>query len=162
MKAQAWSTDFVVSAVIFVLIFALVLFTWNQTLYQTQQKITLSKMQTLVSEISDSLIRTPGFPENWNQTNVEILGFAEEENVLNATKIGMFLSMDNDTIKSVLGIENYDFFFEILYPNGSVGKINGTPVIKGNQPVNAAVLVPVERYVMFENTPAKMRFILWY
>ena len=162
MKVQAWSTDFVASLVIFVLMFAVVLFTWHQTLYQTQQEIMLSKMQTLVYEISDSLIRMPGFPENWNQTNVEILGFAEEENILNTTKIGMFLSMDNDTIKSVLGIENYDFFFEILYPNGSVGEINGTPVIKGNSPVNAAVLVSIERYVMFGNTPAKMRFILWY
>lgn len=161
MKLQAWSTDFAVSLVIFLTAFSLIIFIWHQTFYHTHQNFQIIKMERLALSISDKLIRTPGFPRDWNDTTVEVLGLAEEENILNSTKIEIFLGMENETIRSLLGIQNYNFYFEILYLNNTLVEIDGKTLVKGVPPKNTECVIPVERYVILQNLPVKMRFTLW-
>jgi len=111
--------------------------------------------------ISDSLIRSPGVPESWNISTVEIIGLAKEENVLNETKVAFLLNLTNEQIKTLLGIEAYNFYIELRNSNNETLEVDGKPIIKGDYPSNAHFVIPVERVVLFGNTISKLLLILW-
>jgi len=156
--------DLIASITIFVLAIALVMFSWSYASCQNQQQAVSNMIEKKALSVSDALIRTRGFPENWNTTTVIAVGLASEEGVLNTTKVSEFIDMDCGKIKHLLGIENYNFYFEIndTLTNAAVETEDGKNATKGEFPAGwATAVVPIERYVLFGNRPAKMRFILW-
>jgi len=154
-RGQAWSMDFVTSLVIFFLVLIPLLFIWNYVNIQSAEQRTLDEIEMLALTVSDSLIRTKGVPENWNSSNVNVIGLAEEENILDPEKVSEFLSMGNNQYsltKSIL-TGKYDFFFSITDLNGTVyGTI-------GNKPPDRTV-VPVERYCQYKGRIVKLEFAL--
>jgi len=163
MKAQIWSLDFAVSIVIFAFVVGIVIFAWNYATRSSMDQVNLNILENDVLMISDSLIRVPGLPEDWNASNVRVIGLAREESVLNKTKVIQFTDMDYDLIKQLFGIGNYEFYFEMRYPNNTVMEINGSVLTKGIDPVgeDTRIVVPIERYVILEGNIAKMEFFLW-
>jgi hypothetical protein len=161
-KAQAWSMDFAASVVIFVTALILVMFALNYTLNQNQQQISFNIMENAAMAVSDSLVRHPGIPLNWTAATVTTIGLASQENVLNETKLGEFMTMDDNTIKSLLGIANYEFYFEVRYPNGTLANLpGGSQIAKGSYPSAASITIPVERHALYMEKPARMVLILW-
>jgi hypothetical protein len=164
MRAQIWSLDFAASMVIFALTVGIVMFSWNYTIQNSADQVNLNILENDVMMISDTLIRMPGLPEDWDASSVRVIGLADEENILNKTKVTQFIGMDYNQTKSLLGIANHEFYFEIRHLNDSVMGINGTNITKGTDPTgqDASVVVPVERYVMINGDIAKMEFYLWF
>ena len=164
MKGQMWSMDFAVSIVIFVLMVGIVIFAWNYAIQNSADQVNLNILENDVIMISDTLVRVPGMPEDWNESSVRVIGLAEEENVLNRTKVLQFVSMGYNQIKILLGIANREFYFEMRYPNNTVMDIGGTSLNKGIDPFgqDSSVVVPVERYVILNGNIAKMEFFLWF
>ncbi|MCX6814919.1 MAG: hypothetical protein NTY20_04710 [Candidatus Aenigmarchaeota archaeon] len=161
-KSQAWSMDFAASVVIFVTALILIIFALNYTIYQNQQQINFNMMENTAMTVSDSLVRQPGIPRDWNSTNVTTIGLASQENVLNETKLSEFLNMNDNTIKSLLGIANYEFYFEVRYPNGTLASLpGGAQITKGGYPSDARIIIPVERHALYMEKPARMVLILW-
>jgi len=161
-KGQVWSMDFAASVVIFSTALAMLLFAWLYITSQSGQQTMFIEMESAAMSASDSLVRQPGVPENWNSSSVTTIGLASSENVLNETKVSYFLDLENGTIKSLLGVGNYDFYFEVRYANGTLAQLfDGAWVAKGNYPENASIVVPSERYVIYMEKPAKMNFMLW-
>ena len=161
-RAQVWSMDFAASLVIFTTALAVLLFAWIYVASQNEQQTMFIQMESAAMSASDSLIRQPGIPEGWTASSVTAIGLASQENILNATKVGYFLGMENDTIKSLLGVGNYDFYFEVRYTNGTLAQLpNGDSVAKGNYPQNASIAVPSERYVIYMDKIARMKFVIW-
>lgn len=161
-KAQVWSMDFAASFVIFATAIAVLLFAWVYITSQSGHQAVFMEMENAAMSAADSLMRQPGVPESWNSSTVTTIGLASRENVLNETKVGYFLGMENDTIKSLLGVENYDLYFEVRYSNGTLAQLaDGTQIAKGNYPDDAAIVVPSERYVIYRERTAKMKFVLW-
>ncbi|NIO23056.1 MAG: hypothetical protein GTN38_03465 [Candidatus Aenigmarchaeota archaeon] len=154
-KGQVWSLDFVTSLVIFTLVLIPLLFVWNYVNIQNMEQRTFDEIETLALSISDSLIRTKGVPENWNSSNVNVIGLAEGENVLSIPKVSEFLYMGNneyDLTKNIL-VGRYDFFFSITDLNGTV---YGTA---GSKPADRTI-VPVERYCLYNNRVVKIELAL--
>ena len=161
-KAQTWSIDFAASVVIFMTVLILVMFALNYTLYQNQQQADFNMMENAAMAASDSMVRQPGIPAGWNRTTVTTLGLASQENVLNETKLGEFMAMDDNAIKGLLGIANYGFYFEVRYPNGTLASLpGGGQISKGVYPSAASIVIPVERYALYMEKPASMVLILW-
>lgn len=158
-----WSLDFAVSVVIFAFVVSIVVFAWNYSTQNSMDQVNFNILQNDVMMISDSLIRVSGLPEDWNDTNVQVIGLADEENVLNSTKVLRFIGLDYGFTKSILGIGNYDFYFDIRYPNNTIMEISGTTLTKGIHPVgqDSRIVVPVERYVILDGNVGKMEFFLW-
>ena len=154
-KGQVWSLDFVSSLVIFFLVFVPLFFVWSYINLQNMEQKTFDDIEVLALTTSDSLIRTKGIPENWNSGNVNVIGLAEEENILNSTKVSYFLSMGNteyNLTKNML-TGKYDFFFSITDLNGTqYGTI-------GSKPADRTV-VPVERYCMYDERVVKIELAL--
>lgn len=161
MKAQLWSLDFILSIIIFSLILLSILFIWNYTNAEISERLEFKKMKTLALFISDILIRSTGIPENWEENNVKVIGLAENENILNKTKVLRFINMDYNTSKRVLGIQLYDYYFKLEDLNKSIIYINQTPVIKGIYPDNVSLIIPIYRYGLLDDAIVKMTFILW-
>ncbi len=155
--------DFAVSLVIFSLIVGLLLFAWNHSIQGTASQVSLHTIENEAITISDTLIRVPGIPADWNASSVEVLGLAEEENVLNDTKVLRFVGMDYNLSKRLLEIANMEFYFSVRYPNDTVMQLNGTSLVKGTDPLgqDSTFVVPVERYVLLNGKIAKMGFCLW-
>jgi hypothetical protein len=164
MRAQAWSFDFMASVVVFFVILTILFFAWEYITFQNEDLIIFNEMENSALSIADTLIRTPGFPEHWNETNVQIMGLASEENVLNETKILMFVQMDYDYAKRILGVPAYHFYFQVLYLNDTQAKANGTDLVLGLDPLNytnSTMVIPIERHIIFDSRVASLRFILW-
>lgn len=164
MKGQIWTMDFATSIIIFMLMVGIVVFAWNYSIQNSSEQVNLNVLENDVLMISDTLIRVPGMPADWNDSSVKVIGLADKENVLNATKVVQFVDMDYSMTKSLLGIPNREFYFEIRYPNNTVMEIGGKSLTKGINPGGSSVkaVVPVERYVILNGKIAKVEFLLWF
>jgi len=154
-KAQIWSMDFMSSLIIFFMALIAIMFAWNYIAYQSVASHELKQLQMKVFTISDSLMRSPGLPGNWDQTNVRVIGLADEEGVINPTKAQFLVAMDYNVTKALLGIGLYDYYFEIADLNGTV-YLNTTKPI-----VNSTFVVPMERYVIYGGRISKLKFFVW-
>ena len=108
LRGQVWSMDFVASVTVFFLVLTVLFFTWEYTTFQNTDQMIFNEMENKALMLSDPLIRTRGLPEYWNDSNVEILGLASEENVLNESKLLILVGMDYGNVKSLLGISSYN------------------------------------------------------
>jgi hypothetical protein len=145
-KAQVWSMDFVASLVMFLLVLIPLLFVWNYMNIQNAEQRTFDEIETLALKVSDSLIRTKGIPENWNSSNVNVIGL---------TKVSEFIYMGNNeyTLTKNILVGTYDFFFSVTDLNGtSYGTIGSKSADK--------TIVPVERYCLYNERVVKMELAL--
>ena len=162
MRGQVWSTDFVISAVIFLLALALVVFAWNYSSLRISQQNELVPAESTLIMVSDALIRTPGIPQDWNITSVTSIGLASDENVLDTDKLDMFINMSYEYSKSILGLERYHYYFRLLHLNGSVIQNQyGQNLTAGQYPNGSVLTVPIQRHVLYNSTIAKLDFMLW-
>jgi len=156
VKAQIWSLDFALSLLIFMsALFAMAL-AWNFISASTLQNQELKELHMKAMTLSDALIRTSGIPQDWNATNVQIIGLAQDENVLNATKVDYFTTMDYDRARALMDIGQYNFYFEVLDLNNTVQKNTTVPISD-----ESVVVVPVERYAIYNDIIVKVKFVIW-
>lgn len=158
-KAQVWSLDFALSLLIFMSALFAVVFAWNYISANTMETQEMHELQLKALTLSDSLIRTKGIPLDWNESTAQVIGLAAEENVLNVTKVQYFVNMssdDYDSLKGLLDIGFYDFYLEVVDLNGTVYKNTTTPVDP-----DSPIIIPIERYAMYNGRIAKVKFVIW-
>jgi hypothetical protein len=158
-KAQIWTLDFAMSVLIFASALLSVMFAWNYVSSSAQANEEMKSMQLKVLTISDSLIRTPGSPPDWDSSGVEAFGLASSENVLDPAKVTEFIAMSEanySMVRALLGITAYEFYFEVR-------DINGTVLGNTTAPVSplATLAVPTERYCLWNDRIVKVKFVLW-
>ena len=131
MKAQTWSMDFITSVAVFALVFTVIMFAWNYSTQKNAERTVFKDLQNTGLMVSDVLIRIPGSPPDWNESNVKSLGLAVRENVLNESKVKEFVLMDYSKAKALLGIVDKEFYFRMEYLNDSVMEYDGITLEKG-------------------------------
>jgi hypothetical protein len=155
MKGQIWSTDLAISIIVFLSILSVFLLSWNYIGYEVQSSSQLIEMEGTALSVSDALIRSRGQPGDWDVSSVYVMGLAEEEGILNATKVGMISSMDYQKASALMGLGRYYFHIEIRNSTGA------SLASAGMAPANATRVVSAERYVVYNGRPAVMRMLLW-
>lgn len=155
MKGQVWSLDLAVSMIIFIGALASVVFAWNFMSTGTIESQEMKSLQLKSLGISDSLMRTPGIPEDWNKSNVVVIGLVTD-GLLDRHKVEQLISMDHNKTLQLLDLGGYDFYFEISDINGTVYN-NTLPVISPD----AKIIVPSERYATYNGRAAKVKFVIW-
>ena len=99
-KAQIFSLDIVIAAGIFILILLSTASIWDYSREKILIEETRNDMEIIARNALSVLIETKGSPKNWtayefNQTNINSLGLADEFLVLNQTKINsLFKDVD--------------------------------------------------------------------
>ncbi len=163
MKAQIWSMDFLMSVFVFIIALGMLVFAWNYTSARILQQNEAGPAENTVIMVSDSLVRTAGIPENWEPSTVTSVGLAQGENVLNITKVDMFINMSYEYVKTLMGLERYNFYFTVKRLDGTVMKnAQGQNLTAGQYPQDSEIVVPMERYVMYNGEPAKLGLIIWF
>ncbi|MBU0898615.1 MAG: hypothetical protein KKB03_04465 [Nanoarchaeota archaeon] len=163
MRGQIWSMDFIVSAIIFFIALATIMFSWNYIIQNTDEQTVINEMESSVLDITDVLVRSPGVPRDWTPSNVQSIGLASEENKLNETKVDYFMQLDYSETKLLLGIKNYHFYFELEDLNNQTVKNQADQnITKGVYPDTASFIqIPVERYALYRDAIVKLKFIFW-
>jgi len=154
--------DIAFSITMFLLIFVFVFFAISRVGedYNTNKQI--YEMNMLALSISDYLVRRPGIPAEWNRSNVEVIGLAREENILDRGKVNEMMSMGYDELKKALGTGNYEAYIELTYLNSSIVKNEtGYDIVAGQKPNNASYVAVNERYCIYEGKIVRLRLTVW-
>lgn len=92
-NGQMFASDLVASVIVFFFIVNLSLIIWNMA-YENKTKFNeVRQLRERVVRTADILVRTPGYPQDWDETSVELAGFVTEDHVLDNEKLRSF----NDT-----------------------------------------------------------------
>ncbi len=153
MKGQIWSLDFISSLTIFLLVLSSLFMAWNFLSVQAQEQNALERIELLGLEVSDSILRTPGIPENWNSSNVEVIGLAYSDNIIDPDKLSNLNSTPYDQTR-ILMTMGYDFYLKIE-------DLNGTVYLEKGSINQDRTVVPVERYANYNDRIVKLRLVLW-
>jgi len=170
-KGQSFSLEGILSYVIFLAIFAVILFLWSSVTTTIIESEETYKVKELSDNIVESLIRNPGIPRNWTPANVEVIGLAKEPRILDENKVLSFVGMmnyssGNYTInkhKLNLGRRgyNFEFFFKITNTTGNVITLNNRSLVCGLEPRNATLIHTVIRTAILNDEIVKIYFTLW-
>jgi len=109
------------------------------------------------------LVSTQGYPADWNQSTVEIVGLASEsDNVISAQKLREFRKISYERQKRLLGARNFNLVFR---NQTDIIGLDSKDLEYGQKPVNASTVVPLTRNVLIdksnESIDAEMRYIVW-
>ena len=157
-KAQLFSIDLVISLVLFTVVFIFVLALWNLYSLRLQEKSEFDELQFTALQITDLLLRTPGYPENWlaNPTEVAVLGLAKSDYTIDPLKLSTFLNLEYNFTKKVLNIERWDYQFRMRTKYGVVAAEKGNP-----PPVSAQRVVSINRFALIGNETRQVQLLLW-
>ena len=165
-KAQIFSLDAVIASAIFIFIMLAAAELWQYSREKTFIEETRNDMEVLARNALSMLVETGGKPENWtayefNESNIQSLGLADEYLQLNSTKISSLSGADYPAAKTMLGIQgpNYGFEIEIGKWNGSEYSANSTIGQSASDVISE--VVKVERYVLLDDSWAKATMSLW-
>lgn len=155
-NSQIWLTDFIIGVLIF-LIVILIFYKYAYNLNEDPNKVSIELLMDAKS-ISNSLITT-GSPENWNQTNVSIIGLTDGNQRLVQNKLDMFANISYSSIRTYLRT-SYDFYLTLEYFNKTNIPINGSLGI-GMAPNDADNLIRISRIVIYDSGLINMVVTIW-
>ena len=153
-KAQAFTPDFIVATIMFILIMV-ILHIHIQSMYEKiENQERMIYYENLVST-TDLLLLYHGYPEHWNHTNVEVIGLAERLNYLNRTKVEEMKLLTNERIKDLLNLGGKSFYF-------SIKNSTDTVLEKGTTDWSAAEnIYIINRNAMMDGASVEIRFLVW-
>ena len=164
-KAQTIMSDFSIGLAIF-LVTVFVAFNIYGDMKETKSlKYDISDINLEINSISNKLIRSKGYPENWNKNNVLDIGWEQDYPLLNTTKLNYTTQLTYSQLKDLLKT-NYDFQINITYKNGSIYKINQTPLSYGTSlNITSSILSHVSRIAYIESDnkriPVSINVYMW-
>ena len=114
------------------------------------------------------LILTQGNPRNWETTGscsqIKTLGLMSEPAVLSEQKLKNFTIMDYNCAKNLLGIAEYDFYFEARNETtGQLFIVNSTTIQKGIiPPAGSEAIFSVRKAFTDQNNVIDITMGVWY
>ena len=151
-KGQTSSYDLLVALFLFLLMFASMRGLWIGNIQVAEKEQQHIEMRFKTIQAMNSLIKTKGYPSNWDTNTVELIGLAERENVLSETKINRFAALDYPTATELLALGNYDFNITITSFNPANDLSVGMPVDQNS------TIVSIKRSVKYKGGEADVVF----
>jgi len=151
LKGQALSFDFLISAAIFILILAILLTQIGNNakeLNEIREKNELIKEAYKLSEI----FFNKGYPENWNSTNVKIIGL-QKDNRIDWNKLKSLEKIGYQKSLILLGLKN-DYNFTIFNDT--------TPIYSfGKNTENASSIMKVDRISILNGSIVSIQILVF-
>ena len=112
--------------------------------------------------ITDLLLRTPGVPEGWNESNYLQLGLAKGEYVISSQKLEQLLNLSEEEVAENLGLTGYHLFLNV---SSALNYSTWVEYILGQYPSSSQVAIPVRRLALLDvngkNIPVKVLLVVW-
>ena len=162
-NGQAVVTDLFIAIAVFIVLVTITTVIWDLYSIRLKMRQEYEDMMIKAIHISDQLVKSPGYPLDWeyrinttSQDYVEILGLSHNDRVLSNQKVEMFRTViPNQKVKDLLKIGLYNFYFTIKERNGTI------VLAKGNNPVGSFNTVNLARLIIYNGQPRFMEFALW-
>jgi len=149
-KGQLLSLDLLISITIFTLILAILV---SQISYNSKEIIELREQNKMLEEsyrIGEIFFRE-GYPENWNESNVEIIGLATT-NRIDWNKLKKLENLGYQRSLVLLGLD-YDYNITIQGNN-----INWS---FGENPSNAKIITKIDRIGILNSTMVTIQVLVF-
>ncbi len=155
-KGQAVLLDVFFASIIFLVVFFSIGNSFESELEKVNQRQETQQMQLKAFAIAESLVKSDGGPSDWETLpvgSIERIGLAKSNLSLSTEKVNQFKNLDPDysTVKEILLIPQYDYFFEL----------DGTGVTAGIPPASDSTKIVVRRIVEFEGDETVAVFTLY-
>lgn len=102
------SGDFILSVLIFLIAMSIIIPGFLRVSEGVRADEARRDLELAAIFSSDALVKTTGFPEDWNSTNVVTAGLIDDKKI-NLTKVRTLMDMDYSTASRVLGLGGYGF-----------------------------------------------------
>lgn len=162
-KGQVFSADFLIGIIVLLFILSALQVHQSNIIQKVEHQDKLLYRQSLVSR-TDTLLMFEGIPNNWNSSNVEVLGFSTgEPNHINETKFKRFLDLTVKRSKELLGLRGRSLYISLENSTGLVID-DGREYSMGNKTWNGSEnIYTVERKVVLEESDqsARLRLVVW-
>ena len=153
MKGQAHSFDFTFAILVFLVLTSFLYIYYSNTIIDYSEKLSRTRIETHMSKTIETLTRTPGIPENWeniNQTPITIGLSSGNNNILDNGKVEAFFNLTYDQIKQVWGISDHDFSLRFSGQSIGIEPNNGTEFV-----------VFLQRMVYYNETGQNITVEVW-
>ena len=158
-KGMVLSTDFMVSAIIFFAIISLTYMTWNAIESKSTDFQHYKYLSQKAEYITELLVRTKGYPNEWNASTVRLPGLLDEDLYISNRKLDSLSAIDQSTLKSLWAINLYHYNLTISNSSATFYSI-GEHVND-----NATDIVSKSRIILYNNSDdlieTDLNFILW-
>ncbi|MBD3260277.1 MAG: hypothetical protein GF334_01145 [Candidatus Altiarchaeales archaeon] len=180
-RAQIFSGEFFLSYFIFLVAIALIFYLWDTTQKEILRSEKQKKIYELAVDLTERLVRTRGYPSQWNYDDVHAFGLANESRILEECKIYWFVKMldsgsDDDycvagassnyeACKYLLGLKGYDMYMNVtnLTDHTITVECEGEQVLAatGRKPVDEDYLVLINRKALLDGEILQIRTNIW-
>jgi len=153
-KGQISSIDLLVSILFFVILFIALRNIWQENIVTVALESEQFQMQMYSNQALNVLLKTQGDPTNWNElspNSINLIGISDSKDVINSTKLRAFTSLPYLTSSEKLGLNKYDFNFELYSTDNKV-------ISYGANPDNNSITVSIKRFVMYNGGEALVIF----
>ena len=140
----------------------------------TEENVQRSKLITEGTKVSGTLL-TSGFPQNWNETTVQVIGLTENDYRLNETKFLQACNLSTEFLKQSLGVDD-EFYVELQNSSGTLNisskcgfgsfftvyneTSQSCPKFSlGNQ--SPGHLMKIQRLIIYDNKIIKLQVYTW-
>ncbi|MFH1376146.1 MAG: hypothetical protein ABIH25_00765 [Candidatus Woesearchaeota archaeon] len=165
-RGQVAVLDLFIAAVIFGILVATIMFTWNEYNIKIEKHIEYNDLIIKTFHIADLLTQYPGKPSTWElprplshsteqQTSITTIGLVYEEGIIDEYKLEKFLNTSYNETKDIFNINNYEYYFKIINLDGS----DLNPIIEKGILQNKTK-VSIRRLVIYQNEEAILQFQL--
>lgn len=159
-KGQTISLDFLVSVIIFIVFMLLLIPVISNIESDFQDQKNRRFMETKIITVSDLLLKTPGYPENWNDVNVESIGLVTGEQ-LNGSKMMILKTMGYDRVRSIIGLSGTEFYMNFTNYKNEPVFFNGIKLEYGNSDISGNYVYKIKRLSVMNDTIIIMNLVIW-
>ena len=142
-KGQVSSYDVLVAIIIFLMMFIVLKQIPMYNLTEAIDDFSYNEMRLYSQQAMDSMLKTNGYPTNWNAGDVEIIGLVQKQNIIDGEKVTEFLLLDYDGAKDMLALGKYDFNLTVDSGDDSKDFSFGTSIPNGKE------VIVIERVVYY-------------
>ena len=153
-KAQIAITDLFLALIIFIFLMIAFSLFWTMYLTRFNDNLQRQELELLTYHISDLLVKTPGYPDTWEQdpNTTRVLGLAQQDRILSQEKISAYANLTYNQTKTIFNIERYNYYLLIQRNGTALYETNTTP---------SGSSVTVRRATTYGNQPTIVQFTLW-
>ena len=164
MRAELFSTDFIVSILLFLSILVIVGFYYGNLQNDIYQQYQRDDMYKKAVNVADLLVASSGSPKYWNSTNVEVIGLYDEGRI-NLTKFVELKNIDHQTVREKMGTGMYNLNISLKNETGNFIEEGGVVYTFGVPLENVENAISIKRLAIAdlesENKKVIVEVILW-
>lgn len=160
-KGQVVILDLAIALIIFMSAMVFIVLTYQNGITKLDRETRYNSWVLESYGITDLLIKSEGYPQDWNASDVVVIGLASADRVLSTDKITRFTLLEYNKTKQLLGISGNEFFLQIR----DVNNINlfeaGASPLEENPCNKTYESITTQRFAMWEEQRVLVYFTLW-